>query len=211
MGTCIHPAFKVKDPAQLWTVLRAIKKQGTANVSERYQRLYRHMMSQIDESSDAWKAHLAKSGGDSSIEVTRLHYVDRTAHELFKLQATSLRRDTFDLDVNVGVYELDGQYYLRPFYDRASFLGGSLDFVESMPELVDYHYQNKADPPEDVDPAEYEERGVVWDKIHSDAGCAECVLVLELSSWGLLWRLNPHLDIWKQLSGKWKEREKTDG
>lgn len=194
MSTKIFDAYRVRPDADLWTVLRDIEAKAKANVIEKLRAFYIEKMEGIDPESEAYRKSSANHR-DGSEAFNRLWLVDEIIRERARESATSLKRDEYDLDVSIAITQHRTGYYLRAFCDNASMLGGSLDFLAQHPDLEDFHYQNQTDPPEDVSDEAWEERKAIWNEMASDHGFFPCQLGLEISNWGMFWRLNPMLDL----------------
>lgn len=201
MSTKIYDAFRLKDRSRVWRVIEDIRDRGEREVVDRLRKYYRAFVDNIDPEDEKYKAERAKDTErteDAYPEyATRLHIAQTALREGFRKSLTSMQRDFFDPDVSIALTWHETGFYLRAFCDGVSLLGGALDFLKTHPDLEDFHYQNQADPPDDIDPEAYEARGRIWDEmsVPPGSGILKNQLILEISSWGSFWRLDPWLDI----------------
>ena len=88
----------------------------------------------------------------------RLDYVIEGCREA----AQSGTRDTvFDIECGFNIWIHDGCAYLIPFGEA-----WILSPIQEPPDWVEeYHYQNSADPPEDVTPEDWARRRENWDEV----------------------------------------------
>lgn len=201
MSTKIFNSYRVKPGADFWAVLRSIEIQAKANVVEKLRAFYIEKMEAVDPTSEAYLASSANHRDGSEV-FNRLWFVDEIVRERAKKSATSVERDQYDLDVSIAVLHHRTGFYLRAFCDSVSMLGGSLDFLATHPDLEDFHYQNQADRPEGISEDAWEERKTIWNEMSDDLGFFPCQLILEISNWGLFWRLNPMLDLAREFHAK---------
>lgn len=108
--------------------------------------------------------------------------VDMWGRAMFAEQATRSQRNPWALDVSVTLRVLYNRYYLIPYCDKASLVGGSLNFMEEMEELEAFGYWNNTDPPEEVSSKEWEARKEVWSHFISESRWTN-YLVLDVFSW----------------------------
>lgn len=199
MSTKIYNAFKIKDRNRVWLVMGDIRERGEREVVERLRKYYRSFVDNIDPEDEKYKAERAKDIERESYPdyATRLHIAQTALRDGFRKSVQSMQRDFFDPDVSVALTWHETGFYLRAFCDNVSLLGGSLDFLKTHPDLEDFHYQNQVDPPDDIPPDEYEARGRIWDEmsVPKGSGILKNQLILEISSWGAFWRLDPWLDV----------------
>lgn len=201
MSTKIYNAYKVRDRDRVFQVLEEIRERGEREVIRRLDKYYRCFVDNIDPEDERYKAERAKDQAQNHPEYsTRLHLAQTALRDGFRKSATSLQRDFFDPDVSVALTWHPTGFYLRAFCDGVSLLGGSLDFLKTHPDLEDFHYQNQADPPKEIPAAEFRLRGQIWDEMSVPLGSGQLKnqLVLEISSWGIFWRLDPWLEIYRE-------------
>jgi hypothetical protein len=201
VSTKIYDAYRVKDRDRVWRVVEDIRERGEKAVILRLAKYYRDFVDNIDPEDASYKAERAKDQvHDYPEHVTRLQLAQTALRDGFQKSATSVHRSFFDPDVNVALTWHATGFYLRVFCDRASLLGGALDFVRTHPDLEDFHYQNQSDPPSGVQPEEYEARARIWDEMSTPPGSGlfQNQLILEISSWGKFWHLDPWLDLTRE-------------
>ena len=201
MSTKIYDAYRVKPEVDVWALLQEIATRGRKNVVRKLQTFFRKHIDEMDTEGPLYQAARKKDLSQSEIFL-RADLVHEHVREAAKKSATSQERSTYDLDVSVALLHHSTGYYLRAFCDGYSLLGGSLDFLASHPSLEDFHYQNQADRPASVTEEEWDERARIWNEMIDEAGFFRCPLVLEISNYGLYWRLSPWLDIVRRYKAK---------
>lgn len=198
MSTKIFGAYHVKDPAKVWHVLAEIRERGQREVVDRLRAYYVREIEEVDPESTIYKAAKAKDPGREEVPL-RLDIAENKLREGAMKTVTSMRRDTFDLDVDVAMTWHETGYYLRAFCDPVSVLGGSLDFLESHPGLEEFHYQNSTDPPAKFKgrDEEWHDRGRIWNEmmVPPGSGMFKDQVVVEISNWTSFWYLNPCFDL----------------
>lgn len=107
-------------------------------------------------------AHTKLSERKDTVDLTT---VNDWVWVMYGQQLTRYQRDHFALDVSLNVWVDNGVYLIAPYCDRASLVGGALDFLSEMPEITDYAYWDNVDPDEDVSDEEWQERGEVWNRL----------------------------------------------
>ena len=106
------------------------------------------------------------------------------------------------MDVSVAVYPYKGAYYLRTFCERGSIFGDILDFIEKLPELQDFHYQNSTNRPKGIGAKDWANRRKVWHAITKENQGIGNFLVLDIHSYQAFWRICPYIDILRE----WHEK-----
>lgn len=118
--------------------------------------------------------------------------IDSWARVQYGEQLTRYEKDLWALDTSVTAHVRDGRFYLIPYCERSSLVGGSLDFVGEMEELEDYSYWNNSDPPDETTEKEWEERADVWSYFTSRW---TNYLTVEILSWGTWSEVSPMMHI----------------
>lgn len=197
MSTRIYNAYRVKQPSKVWDVVHAIFEQGQANVTQTLRDHYTHLVRTVDPEMKDYQEARAKS--DSEELGFRLRWARDKTYKGYRENLTKLEWSTYSLDVTVCLYPHKGQYYLRTFCEGGSLFGKVLDFVETMPELEDFHYQNQSDRPDEVSARAWSHRKQVWDeisKVNHDIGLH---VDLAICSWHIFRLIDP----WWRMVEEW--------
>jgi hypothetical protein len=195
VSTKIYNAFRVKKSVDLWPFLWRLRDTARENIKVALKAHYHDLVNRISpEAPDYRKARAESDRPDHSI---RLSLARDLVRNRFRENVTQSERDTYSLEVSVAVYPHKGRYYLRTFCESASVLRDVLDFVEQLPELEEYHYQNQTDRPEEVSAREWSERKRVWEEITEYQGVGSHV-VLDILSWTGFYLIDPWLDLAKE-------------
>lgn len=194
MSMKVYSAFRVKPEADVWAVLKDIHDSAERNVRESLRAFYRARVEEVDLESKEFRAARRTDPGRTEASF-RLHLVDEDLCKKFKEAATSMQRSEYDLEVNLALTKHRTGFYLRAFCDNVSCLRGSLDFLQTHPDLEDFHYQNQTDRPRGVSEHAWGERKRIWDEMADKAGFFPYQLIVVVCSWGKFWRLNPWLEL----------------
>jgi len=116
-------------------------------------------------------------------------------------QLSSFQRNMWALDVCITMRRYRSRFYLIPYCDRASVVGGSLDFLEKDDRLEDFAYWNNADAPDDVSEAQWRWRSTVWNDLTEDDRWKEYV-VIDILNWGGWSDVSPMLELMHERSGE---------
>jgi hypothetical protein len=186
MSTKIYTAYRLKNPAKLWEVVRDIKKRGTENVRKELRNVYEAVMAEIDPNSDEY-LRLRATRDDWGARHSMAHDLVR---ERYRAQVTLMERNTFHFDVSVGIWEYEGRMYFIPFCDM--LMGDVLDFMKEDKRLVDFCYWNNTDEPEGISRRTWKKRGDIWDAI--DKAGWDNHLTIDVCYWNNFWRIDPWWD-----------------
>jgi hypothetical protein len=104
------------------------------------------------------------------------HGTDRMLAE-YRESTEERRRSAFNYDAGLTFRWLNGYWYMQVFAQDA--MRGIFDFVIENPRVVDYHYQNSTDRPEEVTARDWRQRKKVWDTLY--AGPCGRMTFLELT------------------------------
>jgi hypothetical protein len=203
VSTKIYNAFRVKKSVDFWSFLWRVRDTARENVKVALKAHYHDLVNRTSTDSPEYKAARAKS--DAPEHSVRLSLARDLVRKGFRENVTRLERDTYSLEVSIAVYPHKGRYYLRTFCEPCSVVGTVLDFVEQLPELEEYHYQNQTDRPEEVSPRDWSERKRVWNEIvETDNGVGSHV-ALDILSWSGFYLIDPWLD----LAREWHDNPPT--
>lgn len=197
MSTKIYNAFKVKNPAQVWPLLWKIQKKAREDIVQLLREHYTHLVRTMDfEDPEYVKARAESSSGSEAL--FRLNRAKTLVHDRYKTNVTRMDWDTYSLDVAVAVYPHKGEYYIRTFCEGGSIFRDILDFVQTMPELMDFHYQNSTDKPKEVSAKEWAHRRSTWNRILKNNPVGDHV-VLDIFCWTNFYQIDP----WLPLAHEW--------
>lgn len=201
MSTKIYNAFKVKDPDRMWPLVNKLFRKGRENVittlREHYIRLVRHMDPSTKEYLEA------RSGAREGLseQSFRLSHVRDKIRDRYRENVTRLDWDTYSLDVTIAFYQYRGEVYLRTFCEAGSIFRSVLDFVEKMPELEDFHYQNSTDDRAGASAKDWANRRRIWNAITKANDGVGIHTDLEICSWGAFHLIDP----WIPLAKEWSQ------
>jgi hypothetical protein len=118
--------------------------------------------------------------------------VDPWVTQKYGAQLSSFQRSKWNLGVSVAIRELGGRYYLIPYCDGASLMGGVLDFLREYTGLEEYGYWNNTDKPDQISDLEWDERCATWNRLGERS--SEYV-VLDIVSFHGFHEVSPTLDM----------------
>lgn len=198
MSTKVYNAFKIKDPAKLWSVVNKIFREGRARVDAVLRAHYLHEVRHTDPTDKEYVK--ARAGSDARSEASfRLYRVRDKLRDRYKENTTRIDWDTYSLDVTVCFYPYKGECYVRTFCEGGSIFRNVLDFVEKMPELEDFHYQNQSDRPEGVSAKDWSNRCRVWNGISKENHDIGVHVDLDICSWSSFRLVDP----WISMAQAW--------
>lgn len=108
--------------------------------------------------------------------------IDTWVQQKYGEQLTTFVRNPWALDVSVTMRRYRKRYYLVPYCERSSFVGGSLDFLPEMEGLEEFGYWNNTDRPDHVTAAQWAWRGRVWEYLTQHDVWPEFVCI-DIVSW----------------------------
>lgn len=197
MSMKVYNAFRIKNPDDMWPLLWKIRDTAEVNIRQALRDHYWHLVRTMDPDSDEYLKKREKDPDRNEVSF-RLGLARDKVRDAYKENTVRSERDTYTLDVPVAVYPHNGQVYLRTFVESISVVGSALDFVRTMPELEDYHYQNQTDKPDEVPTKEWKIRRRVWDEISKSQQGVGNHITLDILSWASFWRFDPWLDLAKE-------------
>jgi len=201
MSTKIYDAYRILDPKNVWKVLWKIEDEARANIDKALRAHYLDLVIKMDPDTEDYKKAWTETRKqfeyykETSFRLRRAQELVRNS---YRDNVTKSHRDTYSLDVSLAVYPHKNDFYLRTFCEPISVVGEALGFVEKMPELEDFHYQNQSDRPENISEKAWKVRAKVWDEIleYEDVGRHVSVDVL---CWQNFYRIDP----WYDLARNW--------
>lgn len=214
MSFKVYNAYKVVNPHTIWDITKLIQTQGELNAKQALRKHYIDQVRQMDPDTEDYKK--ARKNYDRVYDVSetnfRLWHAQNLLREGYKESPTRIYRSPYNLDTSIAVYPHKGQYYIRTFCDGASITGMSLDFVKGLPGLVDFHYQNSADKPEEISNKEWKHRETVWNEIVEPFHDIGHQLIVEIVCWTSYWRVDPASELlseWRKKPLKLPSREEV--
>jgi hypothetical protein len=204
MSMKVYNAFRLKRSVDLWSFLWALRDTAQANIRSALKTHYVDLVQQMDSDDPSYQEARAKDPERPEWSF-RLYRAHNLVINSYKENSTKPNRDTYSLDVTVAVYPHNGRYYLRTFCESVSVVGTVLDFVEQLPELEDYHYQNQSDRPDEVSAREWAQRRDTWNAIVDNNQNIGNHVTLDVFDW-----TGFHLaDPWRDLAKEWQDRPPT--
>jgi len=159
MSTKIWEAYKLQDGTQFWKLVADIKRKATSNVKKEIAKIIDNCANAIDPKDLEDRSR----GSYLTPEKIKLNFAREKVYKWYKEASISPYKDLFNFDVSVAFREHLGSIYIIPYYD--SCMKNVLKFLKNDKRLVDYHYQNQTDMPEEVSLSEWKEREKVWNKL----------------------------------------------
>lgn len=177
MSTKIYNAYRVKSSVtDIWGFLRELQQRARFEAYERIQALVSNHSAALP-ADDAAFLRLKDAGW------TETFAKEQVVWEILQQRhPVAENYPKIDCNAQITVRELDGRFYLHAGWGEG--VHGVFDFLNTMPELEDYHYQNQTDRPEDISEAEWEERRLVWDTLYDRNWSLGCVLDV-VTPWNL--------------------------
>jgi hypothetical protein len=184
MSTKIYTAYMLTDKRKLWPVIRKIRERATALVSEALRKKYLELAMeavreaervQVESVQDPFKGYRDTYHSLSSFGASR-YVKDR-----YVAQTGEAVRNSYDLTMSVAVREVSGGRIVLIPYPGSGFLSDALKFMQHMPELRDYHYQNQSDRSKHISARAWAERARTWGEALADKNWRN-MLTLEIVS-----------------------------
>lgn len=191
MSTKVYNAFVLTDSSQLWPVLRRIRIAAEKAARDRIDDLANLLSSRVSADSHAYKETRNKNLGSDDWEI-REHVAWTQLDANYREVSTSLRRSPWDFDVSLSVREHQGNFYLIA-HEGDGMRGTLVPVLEAQPELMDFHYQNCTDRPEEVPEDEWASRAAIWGAM-TEVDVWWDYLSLDIVCWGNWWRMRTQLD-----------------
>lgn len=166
MSTNIYTAYRIRQPDQLWPVLRTIKERGMEETQRsiiHFAQSVLHLVNSQSPEYDQWYTNFRRNGKvppSKADEDARMYLTLTRFKKEYREQAGTSERNEYDFDVSVSIREYDGNFYLIPKCDWS--VGRALDFLETLPELEDFSYWNSSDKPEHISRTEWTHRRNIW-------------------------------------------------
>lgn len=135
------------------------------------------------------KMKLEHVGGDLSV-----FDLDRWAQTMYGEQLTNHQRDVWALDVSVTLRTHRGRYYLIPYCERSSYVGGTLDFLAKHKHLEEFGYWDNSDKPEEVTSSQWARRSKIWTHLTEPERWAEHI-TLDIVSWQAWEEVSPKQEL----------------
>lgn len=182
MSTVIHNAYRVRTGIDIVDLTARIRVRAERRAKTHLTKLCRAIL---------------ENPRDFGIEDlptgSTIHRVSLELRRRYRAQSASSLRDEFDFNVALGVTRVSKRWLLRTFCGDG--MAGVLDFVPRMPELEDFHYDNRADRPANVTAREWAQRLSTWNQAVDEHGAVLHQLVVEIVHPSLWHRIAPKLRI----------------
>jgi len=88
--------------------------------------------------------------------------IDHWMTKCYGDQLTDLQRNLWALDTSITIRKYRSRYYLIPYCERSSLVGGCLEFLDKDDRLEEFGYWNNTDKPAEVTTSQWAWRGKVW-------------------------------------------------
>ena len=198
MSTKIWVAYKLRRAEYLWPLVHDIRLKATKNVKKVLEEFYLKHLPDVKTESSLYQKRLKLYQDICPDDPERVDYRARLAvvqdflTRAYRMSTTSPRRNPYNFDVSVGFRQYDGKIVVIPYCDWT--MTDTLDFLAKDKRLRDYHYQNQADRPDDLNARQWGERRRYYDRMF-DSGQWEDVLVLDICKWDMWYRIDPAWDM----------------
>lgn len=173
MSYKIYDAYRLKEGYDVWEIAEKIHVSLTNKIKHTLTQIYQEI---DEEKRDEFHKQLC-------ISISEV--------------ANSPHKSICDVDVGVHFWKYEDRYYIRAYDDNISILNGTVELLEDMGELEDFHYQNHTDQPENINDEEWEERFKIWEKILNKPS-----LHLEICNANIFWRVDPYIELCLMKSGR---------
>jgi hypothetical protein len=195
MSTKVFNAFLLRDPSNLWPLLRDIRHRGEQAAKKRIDYLADGICSSLSAGSAEY-VQAQKEGPELCDWEIRESITWSTLDDGYKQATVSTHRSAYDFDLSISVRENQGQIYLIA-HEGDGMRNTIVPLLLEHPELVEYHYQNSTDRPDEIPENEWEERAQAWDQMAAPDRWWD-YLLLEIVCWGNWWRIRTQLDRMKR-------------
>lgn len=162
MSTKIWTAWAIKPRLDPWDVCMALRKAGVMRAQKLLTTVYDDMVKHPQDylSKDAQKLYGTPKSFIQAADVV---------YRLYREQRGKPERNLWDLDVSFTLRRADTGRWLIVPYPGSGLLSSALDFMRRHRSLVDYHYQNQTDRPDNISARQWSERARTWSPLLVDA------------------------------------------
>lgn len=161
MSTKIWTAWAIKPRLDAYDVCMQLRREGARRVRAALSKIYDGIVAKPDD----WLNDSEEKSFGIPKDFTE---ASNLVYKLYRQQRGSPNRNRWDLDVSFSVRRADtGRWLIIP-YPGSGMLSGMLSFMKNHKALVDYHYQNQTDMPDDVTARAWNERARTWEPLLSD-------------------------------------------
>jgi hypothetical protein len=196
MSMKVYDAYKVTTQ-DVWRLLWRIRDIARENARKAITRHYTDRVRTLDTDTREYR-RAVKGATEKEEWHRRLNYVHGLVRDGYKATQLSPYRDMYDLDVSIALYPYERDFYIRAFVDQVSVVGKSLDFLGGLSGLMDYHYQNSSDRPDDICESDWDTRALVWDYIFERNNYCGDHVVVEIVSWEGFYHIDPWMNLYKE-------------
>lgn len=161
MSTKIWTAWAIKPRLDVYDVCMRLRREGAKRCRAELTKIYEAAVAKPDD----WfyEDEMKRFGKPKDFtQASDLIY------KLYREQRGSSTRNRWDLDVSFTVRRADtGRWLIIP-YPGSGHLNGTLSFMRRHKDLVDYHYQNQSDMPDNITARAWNERARTWGPLLED-------------------------------------------
>ena len=185
MGTKIYNAYRLDKKLKPWLLIKYIQERGTELAHQILCNVHdRAMYEVISKNSDRFKEDCATWSITNKYSEDQIKRIVAANHAMdfmrlkYKESSNSGLRSYYDFDASVTFRELNGYWYMQIYVDMA--MRNLFDFVTSLSQVIDYHYQNSTDKDDNISNRDWNKRRKVWDALYSTEVLRKTFLKLEI-------------------------------
>lgn len=214
MSTKIYDAYKIKTKGDPWKVIWDIEEKARAKVDFILKALLLSQMRILRDSPGDFEKtfdlttdyrhykRFVQTEGKTWFDYALMTWDAIT--KAFQDQAFKFERNGFNFEVQLAVCPLDNQLYIKAYCD--TLMRNVFKFLDTHPRVVDFHYQNQTDWPENISSRAWGHRRRTWDRIMKQDGRLRHVL-LEVCSPSNFFTFNPLFELKGEFAEKLRSFE----
>lgn len=191
MSTKIYNAYKLRDPTKLWPFLRRLRPRVETAARAQLNKVADGLAAEVKpealkEKVDSGDYHCEWEARKSIV----WDFLDKAYRKADRLMV----RTQLDFTVTLSVREHKGDYYLIA-HEGDGMLGVLTGALIRSRSVVEYHYQDSTDRPEEIAEDDWRERQRTWSRIMGPHGEQWWdFLSLNIVCPGNWWRLCPQVE-----------------
>jgi len=202
MSTKIYRAYVINDGVGLWDFVHCLRIEATKRIRAKLKEIYMSWdMNKAREQQEFQDILSQYEDNKNRDQIALVEYAERVLIREYKKQSSSHVRNIFDMDVSVAFRQHNGRIYLIPYCDM--MMRDVLDFLDDSEKVSDFAYWNNTDRPEEITDEEWDHRRDIWNELLDEEKEWD-MLVIELLCPGNFYRIDPWLEITKDLYNKGK-------
>lgn len=212
MSTKIWTAYRLTRGRDLWDYVHDLRVRAVGEVKKLLVKSYLDLLADWENSAKEYAtanamykaARKIRLGHDKGGELDRYYPSGASdfLREMYLTQLGQTERSLWDLTVAIAARKSRRGWLLVP-YPGSGLLQSSLAFMERLPYLEDYHYQNSSDRPDEVSARAWAERAATWDPLLDDDVWRDRLDIDILHGWHGYTAVDP---IWDHLRPSLKRR-----